>query len=79
MSTVLHAITYFQDHEELLGVTLDEMVEVARPQPDDIPAFTFATLVAALEKDPSRTVTTAALALMRLGEMKNAAEGRADA
>lgn len=72
MSTLLNAITYYQDHERLLGATLDEMVEVARPQDGDIPAFTFATLVAALEKDPGKTVTTAALALMRLGEMKNA-------
>lgn len=68
MSTILNSIVYFQDHKDELGGLLDELVAGLKPQPGDIPAFTFATMVAALSKDPDKAITVAALAIMRLGE-----------
>jgi tellurite resistance protein len=70
----LNSITYFQDNEALLTSLLDELVEALQPKPGDVPALTFATLVASFERDPSKAATTAALAIMRLAEATRAAE-----
>lgn len=75
---LLEAIAYYQDHRDVLDAALDEMVTEAQPQSGDVPAFTFAALVSALARDRSKAVTVAAVALMRLAEIKSAAVRRAE-
>ena len=70
MSALLANIIYYQDHETLLRESLNEIVERTKPEPDDQPAFTFATLVEALGRHQDKTVTIAAMAIMRLGELE---------
>jgi len=68
------AVTYYHANEALLGEILDQMVEGARPEPGDVPAFTFAAIASGLETDPDKAVTVAALAVMRLAEMAEASQ-----
>jgi len=75
---LLEAVAYYHDHGDVLGAALDEMVTEAQPQSGDDPAVTFATLVSALARDRSKAVTVAAVALMRLAEIKSAAERGAE-
>ena len=74
MSALLSNITYYQEQEDIITALLDQMVEAAKPLDGDIPAFTFAVLVQSLGTDQAKAVTVAAAALMRLGELKRAAE-----
>jgi hypothetical protein len=73
--SLLESVRYYQDHEVLLTELLDKMAEEMQPQPGDIPAYAFATLTASFERDPAKAVTIAALAIMRLGEIKRAEGG----
>lgn len=70
---MIRSVAYYAENEELLTDLLDEMVERVKPEPGDIPSFTFASLVTVFEKDPAKAATIAALAVMRLAEMKRAA------
>jgi hypothetical protein len=64
----MSSIAYYAENEEVLSEVLDDLITGARVEADELPAIAFATLVAAMERDPGKAVTVAALAVMRLAE-----------
>lgn len=75
--SMVDSIAFYQEHEAVLNELLDELVEKMQPEADDIPAYTFATLVKVFDQDASKASTTAALAVMRLAALKRTAGGGA--
>jgi hypothetical protein len=70
MTAFLNAAEYYAEHKDVVEQVLDDLIEVTRPQPEDLPEVTFGAIVAALHPDHAKAVTVAALAVMRLGRLR---------